>query len=185
MPATVNLVKPMQTHKKHRGITLVELMATVSVAAITLGLGVPTFSNVTSNMQRSQASMELMTSFTLARSEAGRRGVTVTICPSSDGATCSTDDLPNWNSGWIVFTDQDADRSIDSGTDTLIHTARFGNSSFSLTGSTPVKGGVALNGSGFPSATGTFNYCDKQESRTLALNFVGRIEHTGTGAGCP
>ena len=179
------MVKSMTMLKKVRGVTLIELMTTVSVAAVSLTLGVPSFNNVRANLNRTQTSTELMTSFSLARSEAGRRGVSVTVCPSSDGATCSQVESPNWSSGWIVFTDQDEDSAIDTPTDELIYTARFDNAAFSLTAEPSIAGGVALRGSGFPGATGNFTYCDEWESRTLALSFIGRIDLIATGSGCP
>jgi len=122
----------MKTLKKMHGVTLVELMITVSTAALALGFGVPAFSGVQASMQRGQAVSELVSSFTLARSEAARRGVSVSICASTDGQTCTTGDLPNWRTGWIVFTDTDENHVADAGTDEIIHVTRFDQTAFSI-----------------------------------------------------
>ncbi len=175
----------MKTRTRNRGITLVELMTTVSVAAVTLSLGVPAFTGVQASMLRTQASMEMIASFSLARSEAARRGVSVTVCPpNTDGTACSSDHSPNWASGWIVFTDPDEDRNIDSGTDEIVHTARLASGNISITSDSSIASGVLFSGSGFPDATGSYTYCDADESRVLALSYIGRLEQVSSGTGC-
>jgi type IV fimbrial biogenesis protein FimT len=182
----------MKTRNRHCGISLVELIITVAIAALALTLGVPAFTGVQTTMQRAQASMELIASFSLARSEAARRGVSVTICPpTNQGDRCNTEQSPPWGAGWIVFTDLDENSVVDEGTDELIHTARFPQSAFSITTRSEIPGavseiaqGVHFRGSGFPNATGRYLYCDRSESRELALSYVGRLEQVSSGAGC-
>jgi type IV fimbrial biogenesis protein FimT len=174
----------MKSRSRIRGISLVELMTTVGIAAIALTLGVPAFTGVHSGMQRTQASMELIASFRLARSEAARRGVSITICPSGDGLACSTDPAPSWSAGWMVFTDLNENSRVDSATDTIVYTARFGQGSFSLTSDTAIAKGVLFSGSGFPKATGRYTYCDKTGALNLDLSYVGRIEQVATSTGC-
>ncbi len=120
----------------------------------------------------------------LARSEAVRRGVTVTVCPSSDGAACSADGSVDWSAGWIVFTDLDGDSVFDSGTDDRIQRVRFDRSDFSLTAQPPIARGVRFSATGLPDATGRYRYCDEKQSRELALSTLGRIDLVDTGPGC-
>ena len=84
------------------GFTLFELMVTVSVGAILLVVGVPTFTSFVQNNRAATHANELVTSFALARNEAIRRGVAIEICSSADGATCSGGN--DWTIGWIVRT---------------------------------------------------------------------------------
>jgi type IV fimbrial biogenesis protein FimT len=84
-----------------RGFTLLELMFTLTVAAVLLGIGVPSFVEIVRNNRATANINELSTAFSIARSEAIRRGANVTVCRSSDGAACGTD----WADGWIVFVD--------------------------------------------------------------------------------
>jgi len=180
----------MRTLKKMHGVTLVELMITVSTAALALGLGIPAFGGIQTSMQRGQAVSEMVSSFTLARSEAARRGVSVSICASTDGQTCTAGDLPNWRNGWIVFTDADEDHVADTGTDEIIHVTRFEQTAFSIvppsaTSATESRpDGVTFRGTGYPDVAGTFNYCDSGASRGLDLNYLGRININESDSGC-
>jgi type IV fimbrial biogenesis protein FimT len=174
----------MNASKSSGGITLVELMTTLSVAAITLTLGVPGFKGLQTSMQRSQATMELSASFALARSEAVRRGTTVTICPSPDGVACSGSQSASWESGWVVFADLDGNSILEAGTDETIQRVSYAPGAFSITAQPQVAGGVTYNASGLPGITGRYTLCDKQESKDLVLTPIGRIEQVVTGPGC-
>lgn len=99
------------------GLTLVELMVTMVVALILLAVGVPAYDRITANNRVTAATNSLVAHFNFARSEAVKRASPVTICASNDSSTCSGND--NWEAGWIVFTDQGADGSID-GSDQLL-----------------------------------------------------------------
>ncbi len=173
----------MNTLKGIRGITLVELMTTVSVAALTLTIGVPSFMGVKERMQRSQVTIELTSSFTLARSEAARRGTPVSVCASADAKTCIEGDSPSWSSGWIVFSDANNKLTVDSGEEVL-YAAQFENPRFTLTPESAVARGVSFKSSGFPDQRGSFTYCDSSESRQLTLGYVGRMDLTSSGTGC-
>jgi len=178
----------MKTPRANRGISLIELMTTISALAITLTFGVPTFNTVRATIQRGQVAGELISSLTLARSEAARRGVPVTVCAAAAAAaTCATANPPSWPGGWIVFTDVqgDGDRIVN-GTDEIIHRAAFDRPAFSLappTGSTIARG-VTFRGTGFPDQVGTFSYCDSKATQDLDLNLIGRVEITDTDHGC-
>lgn len=83
-----------------RGFTLIELMVTITVAALLLAIGVPTFRDVALGSRLSATANDLLASVQLARSEAIKRNITVTVCPSTDGAAC--DGGADWDQGWIV-----------------------------------------------------------------------------------
>jgi len=93
------------------GFTLIELLVTVAMMAIVLALGVPSFTELIKNNRLTTATNELVTALNLARSEAIKRGVRVTVCKSADGSSCTTSG--DWAQGWIVFTDLDGDGSLD------------------------------------------------------------------------
>lgn len=97
---------PVRTPRsKALGLTLVELMVTVAVAAIVLAIGVPQLQSLLAGNQVLTVSNGLATSLNFARSEAIKRGMRVTLCPSSDGQQCATNTTPGWEQGWIVFLD--------------------------------------------------------------------------------
>ncbi len=86
-----------------RGFTLMELMATVAIAALILGFGVPSFRNMMANSRITTQSNEFIGALNFARSEAIARNVRVTVCRADTAADdeCATDD-ELWQA-WIVL----------------------------------------------------------------------------------
>lgn len=99
---------------EQRGVTLVELLVTVAVAAILLVVALPSFESTFRSNRLSVTSNELTASLSLARSEAIRNTRRAELCPSADGLACGTD----WNQGWMVWSDRDGDSTI--GTDEVV-----------------------------------------------------------------
>lgn len=81
------------------GFTLVELMMTLVILAILLGVGVPSFNLVLQNVRSASLANDLTSGLNLARSEAITRSAQVDICPSNNGTSCSG----SWTDGWIVI----------------------------------------------------------------------------------
>jgi len=92
----------MTSYKRVRGFTLFELMIALAVAGVILTVGVPNFTSFLANNRAVSDTNDLVTSLNLGRSEAIRRGSTVSLCSSTDGATCSGSN--DWSTGWIVQT---------------------------------------------------------------------------------
>lgn len=92
--------------RKNRGFTLIELMVTLAVAAVVLGLAVPNFTQMMRNNNSITAGSELSVAINYARSEAVKRAKRVSLCASSDGLACLA--AGNWNEGWMVFVDDAA-----------------------------------------------------------------------------
>jgi type IV fimbrial biogenesis protein FimT len=83
------------------GYTLIELMTTLTMVAILVGLAIPSFRQYTANSEVTAATNDLVTAINTARSEALHRATTAAVCSSTDGATCAGG--PNWTTGWIVY----------------------------------------------------------------------------------
>ena len=90
-------------YRWNKGFTLIELLVTLAVAAIALGIAVPSFKSTIVNNRSLSMGDEMVVALNFARSEAIKRGARVSICPSLDAASCST--ATNWAKGWIVFVD--------------------------------------------------------------------------------
>lgn len=100
--------------KKSNGFTLIELMLTLAIAVILLTVAVPSFQQSIRNNRTTTQANEVFTAFSMARMKAIEQGETVTVCSSSDQASCSGS--TDWKTGWIAFTDEDGDQTRD-GTD--------------------------------------------------------------------
>ncbi len=82
----------------HAGFTLIELMVTISLLAVLLGIGVPSFQATIQGNRIATTANDMVAALHLARSEAVRRGVNMTLCPSNNQSTCSG----VWADGWVV-----------------------------------------------------------------------------------
>jgi type IV fimbrial biogenesis protein FimT len=83
-----------------RGFTLIELMIAVAVLAILLGIAVPSFNEATLSSKLGSTANNFVASATLARSEAIKRNMAITLCVSTDGASCASSG--GWEQGWMV-----------------------------------------------------------------------------------
>lgn len=92
-----------------RGITLLELISTLAVAAVCLALLVPSWSALVARSQVTGSANRLLTLLRYARNEAVTRNGNVSLCPSDDGSSCSGDPF-GWQRGYLVFEDLDGDR---------------------------------------------------------------------------
>lgn len=81
------------------GFTLIELMVTIAVVAILLGIALPSFTDSTLGSKLRTQANDLVAGAVLARSEAIKRNQTVTLCASSNGTSCTG----SWSDGWIVI----------------------------------------------------------------------------------
>ena len=88
-----------------RGLTLIELLATISIMVILMMIAVPAFNDATLNGKLTSYANELVSSAYLARSEAMKRNGAVTLCVTADGSSCMSDadaTSRRWERGWIV-----------------------------------------------------------------------------------
>ena len=88
MSESMTFAQPRR-HVRSRGFTLIELMVVLTISALLFAIGVPAFQNAALGGRLSAAANNLLASIQLARSEAIKRNLPVTVCASSDGATCA------------------------------------------------------------------------------------------------
>jgi type IV fimbrial biogenesis protein FimT len=153
----------MQT--RQTGFTVIELMVTISIAAIMMAIAVPSFQSFLLNSRLTGHTNDLVLALAYAKSEAVKRGANVTVCPSDDEATCSGD----WEDGWIVAT--------AAGEVLQVHTAYTGTICGSATA-------INFRNSGFPVAGITFDLYDSRgiaDGRRIVVSAQGRATTT-TGA---
>src|SRR5579862_5580193 len=99
------------------GFTMTELIVTVSIVAILLAIGIPSFKYVTVSNRISTEVNALLGDIQYARSEAIKEGLPVTVCASNNATsanpTCSLGIA--WQGGWIVFLDSNGNQAVDPG----------------------------------------------------------------------
>lgn len=152
---------------QHGGFTLIELLVTVAVAAVLLGLAVPSFTAfMRSNRAEVQAS-SLVNSLNYARSEAVRRSAAVTVSPLVNGV--------DWQGGWRVWTDVNSNGSFDA-SEELQNTAAFSGDSTLSSDVAPIQfdrlGNASSGAAGFEYRVGT-GFCRLE--RDIAINPSGRV----------
>lgn len=85
------------------GLTVLELMMTLAMAATLTAVGVPQFRGLALDVRRSEVSGSLHDAMQQARMEAITRNVDVVIAANGD----------DWSGGWTVYVDADADNLPD------------------------------------------------------------------------
>lgn len=89
------------------GFSLYEILLVLSLIAVLVGIGLPSFSGMAARNRISVEINALFHAIHLARKESIMRRQVVSICPSLDGSTCRPEN--DWSRGWIMFNNRDHD----------------------------------------------------------------------------
>lgn len=167
--------------KAREGFTLIELIVTVAVAAILAMIAIPSYQFLVTNNRMASEINDFVGSLHVARTEAIKSGMTVTLCVSTDGDDCATGTGVSWDAGWIVFMNPNGNQSVDDGEALLrVHGAFDGTDT--LTGNAKVSNIISFNGSGFVTDVGngtvTLNAASNEEHfrRCAVISTVGRVD---------
>ncbi len=175
-----------------RGYTLIEAMIVVALVSATVVLLPPLYAEITARMRLQSESHMLLTALSLARSEAIRRNTTVSVCPIyRDGAQkmrCGE----GYHRGWMVFSNLDKDRELDSGSDVLLrqHAAYdHGIAVYNRAGTRVADQLLTYYPDGTARRNLTFLFCSasKKTSKNSAvvINSVGRARSARNLGKCP
>jgi type IV fimbrial biogenesis protein FimT len=166
---------------KAGGFTLIELMIVLVILAVVAVLAPAGFTqlSLTTNL-RSNAN-EMLSSVYLSRSEAIKRNTPVTLCVSTDGATCAG--AGDWEQGWIVL--------ASDGTVVKHHPALAAG--YSMTGSASAPGShtMVFQPSGSASTSSNITVCRQNpyvgnQERVVSVSATGRGRiFTTTAGSCP
>ncbi len=98
---------------KISGVSLLELLVVIAIGSLLFSIGVPSYRSVTNSNRIASEVNGLLGDLQYARAEAIKEGQTVSVCASTDGASCSN--ATAWQSGWIVFSNPNGDNVVDAG----------------------------------------------------------------------
>ncbi len=157
------------------GLTLIELLVAMALFAITVTVAVPNFMDFIRNNKVVSHTNELVGTLNMARSEAIKRRATVSLCGSTNGTACNS---AEWERGWIVFVDANANATVDSGEEILIVSrglsAGITLRSISFAANTSVK----YTSRGAIDSDGSFKVCDSRGAlyaKAITVNLSGRV----------
>lgn len=167
-----------------RGVTLIELMVTIAVAAILLAAAVPSFTSLIQNNRAATQVNEFVTAVHAARGEAIKRGMPVTLCASNNQRQCNAGST--WSGGWVVF--EDAAASGAPAAPSSASDERMIKVWYALEGQSSLTGNVSYlrflpNGtaswSSNPGAARTFTLdvpkCTGDQKREISVNRLGHV----------
>lgn len=171
---------------KLTGFTLIELMVTIAVAAVLLGIAVPNFVVFLQNNRLAAQTNELMGMLNFARSEAVKRAAVVRVCGRVNDTTCTGGQ--NWDAGYLAFLDPDNNGKPDVADDVLrVRGPMEGNNTLRAT-----RDDIVFQANGFSSgSSATFRICDARgaaSGRAVVINNQGRARASTValvGGGCP
>ncbi len=159
------------------GFTLIELMVSITVAGILLGIAIPAFRSFLQNDRDTGQVNSLVASLGYARSEAVKRASPngITVCPSANQAAC---DAGPWTEGWIVtYIDP-----ITPANTVVLQAVPALSGSNTVTPVVGPPGGVTFLSSGLtslpPGGQFTLRVCDSRGAafaRQVELNATGRV----------
>lgn len=175
--------------KSTSGFTLLELIVTISIAGILMAMAIPSFKDMIRNSRLTTYANEMVTSLNLARSEAVKRGVTVTVRKNTSASGCTTS---YWNNcGWNVFVDDGAGTAVnkDNGTldtgEQVLRSYPVLPATYTLAGTSPsFVNYISYQADGTSNTNGSFVICDNSDndelpqpytSKLIIISKVGRI----------
>ena len=170
------------TIRRNRGITLIELMMTLTLVSILIGLAAPAFGGLVQRDAAETTRNALTTALAGARLHAVSRTDNVVVCPSTDHRYC--DHSTEWQQGWLVFADANHDGARDED-ETLIEVGEPQPRGVAIV-STAGRTKVAYHADGSsPGSNITFTVCDARGaalSTSIVINNAGRVRPGKTSA---
>lgn len=165
-----------------RGFTLIELMVTVTVAAILISVAIPFFRDVIISSRLNTISLEIADALALARSESIKRNRTITFCRTDSADSYQCNSGTEW-AHWLI-------REGASGTDEdgMIKRGSFdGLSSITVKTSGINNGQLNFSTDGLIRSAGSlisnaqFIINTQNSKRTICIGAAGQISKPNDG----
>jgi type IV fimbrial biogenesis protein FimT len=162
----------MRKKSEARGFSLYELMLTITLVALLLGLAIPSFGSIVANHRLKVEVNALFHAVHLARKGSIVRRRVITICPSHNGSDCQAG--LDWSAGWIMFvnTDRDSPAVRDPDEPILQHHPVDQNARIMSN-----RNSYTLRSTELRATNGTLVFCDRRgrtTARALVISYTGR-----------
>lgn len=168
---------PVQ-QRHRRGHTLAELLVVLAIAAVLLGVAMPSLADFVRRQQLRSTASDLYSAIALTRSQAMARGARVLMVPADSAGG-------DWSQGWIVFVDGNANRRLDPDEELIYQQGPVASgitirAAFSASAGSPY---IAYNGAGRSCGAdnsaaahfGSLSLVLAPHVRQIKINMLGRV----------
>ena len=171
-----------------RGVTLIELLVTLAVAAIVVALGAPSFMRVLARHAIATQAEELQDAVRMGRTEAMRRSGPAVLCrtEATDTGHCAGSG-GNWQT-WLLFADTDRNGVFNAG-DSLLREHLEASRRMTVTSDAASirfeATGIAHSDAGNTTIVLSPNDGDRVMQRRVCVNTRGEVVVIAGDAACP
>jgi type IV fimbrial biogenesis protein FimT len=171
-------MKSALTRISHQcGITIIEIMVTLAIASVLIGLALPAFNAFVNQRTLTAQVNDFMVAIQYARSEAGRQGTNVGV-RAIDASAAGNE----WGPGWcvIVIPNPAAPPACPNDGTALRAFAPLGSNTLDGINGFDGVSALVFNPRGLmvaPTVAATFDLCNPKEhvGREVSLNTIGRV----------
>lgn len=167
---------------------MLEILVALAIVAIVAGLALPSLSGVLGNSELRSTGNSLVHGLQSARSEAIKRIIPVSLCPSPDPEAVEPVCGSNYTQGWIVFVDVNGNGLRNGTTEEVILRKEALSPAFSVVADTSLAGGVLFSISGISTTAAgipisgnlTMSHASRDEDLVVRIAASGRISAATT-----
>ncbi len=162
----------MQNPTSDRGFSLYELLMTMTLVALVLTLGIPSFGSIVANHRLKVEVDALFHAVHLARKGSVVRRRAITICPSYGGNDCEPS--LDWSMGWMMFVNTDRDSPAVRDDDEAILSHHPADQNVRIMSN---RKAFTLRSTELRATNGTLVFCDRRgraTPRALVISYTGR-----------
>jgi len=162
---------------KRRGVTAVELLVVLLLAAILFGVAIPAMHGVLQQMRLRAAVFDLVAAIDQTRSQAIARGRSVLMAPLDASA--------GWRRGWAIFIDLNGNHRPDAGEPLLYRhdpipddmqlTSSFSSNADGLYLAYNAAGRACSADNSLAARWGTLSLTQGRQARNIKINMLGRV----------